>query len=168
MLRTDLSDSTSPRQSGLLDMLAWALADDSHPKAWWAGKLGMDVDELDELMLGENDRLVRARMLRALGEATGSREVSRAIRARVMEIVAGKPKGGVLAQLAITIKRLPMWIVAEWISRTSLVKRTPNGLEVVEPEADSDGWDELPDAGELKAALAEAKALLMKMDGQGG
>jgi hypothetical protein len=159
---------SSPRQAGLLDLLAWALADDSHPKAWWAGKLGMDEEELDGLMLGENDRLVRARMLRAIGEATGSREVSRAVRARVMEIAAGQPKASVLAQLAITIKRLPLWIVAEWIPRTSLVKRTPDGLTVIEAAAEEDGWNELPDAGELKAALAEAKALLLKMDGQGG
>ena len=74
-----------------------------------------------------------------------------------MEILSGQPKGRVLAQLAITVKRLPMWIVAEWISRTGLVKRTPNGLEVVEPEAEPDGWDELPDAGELKAALNPAR-----------
>jgi hypothetical protein len=162
MFATDSRVPASPRQAGLLDMLAWALADDSHPKAWWAGRLGMDEHELDALLAGEGERLLRARMLRAVGEASGSRDVSRAIRGRVVEIVAGAPKASALASLALTLKRLPPWMAAEWTGHGDAHAAAPLQLSGY-AAAEAEYVPTLDDLPELKAAIEEAKLLLVKM-----
>jgi hypothetical protein len=159
-------EEPQPGREDMLNLLAWALADGGHDRGWWAGRLGLDAAQLDALLEQEQQRLLRARLLRAVGETTGSREVAQALRARVLELAAGQPKGATLAQLALTVKRLPAWIVHEWDPEVPLVPDSWRGLRAgaAGPPVEPDPWDAVPDAAELKEALAEARELLEKLD----
>jgi hypothetical protein len=102
-----------PRRQGLLDLLAWAIADGRRPREWWAEQLCLDAAGFDALLEGEDERLLRARMLNAVAGCTTGQDVARALRGRVLELLAGAPKAAVLAAAALTMSRLPQWAVQE-------------------------------------------------------
>jgi hypothetical protein len=161
-----VSATHDDRDRGLLDLLAWALAQGTQPLAWWAERLGLDGEQLDALLEGEGARLLRARMRRAVAETSGAPEVSQALRGCVIEIAAGQPEAGTLAQLSLALRRLPDWIAAEWTRGQSL--SLPAQLRDVPHSQQSDAellaYAASIDPVEYRALLAETRELLEQME----